>query len=378
MSVRVLHVITDLDVGGAEVTVARLAAARRASTCAVVSLKTPGPVAEHLRADGIPVIGLGMRPGRPDARAWWRLVRLIRRYRPDVVQTWLYHADLMGIAAGAATRVPVVWNVRCAELDPRDHPRSLRVLIRLLALASRWPAAVVSNSNAGRDAHIRLGYRPRQWALIPNGFDVSALRPSALDRDAVRAELDLERAAPLIGMIGRVHAMKDHDTFLRAAAIVAERCRRARFVVAGRGVGAPAFTRMVADRQFGGQLRLLDEVARPARLMAALDLFVSSSYSEAFPNVVAEAMACAVPCVVTDVGDSAAIVGDTGKVVPPRNPQALADGIMELLSMDAGARAQLGAAARERIATRYSLSRAAEQYEALYRDIAETGAGRAR
>jgi glycosyltransferase involved in cell wall biosynthesis len=371
--VHVAHLITDLEPAGAELMLARLVETFAGTQIdnAVISLGTRGPVADRIASAGVPVFALDIRPGRPDPRALWRLVRLLRRLRPALVQTWLYHADFAGLLAGALIRLPVVWNIRCAELDPRDHPSSLTPLLRALALASRYPAAVICNSFAGQRAHEQIGYRPRRWAVIPNGFDTDAFRPQPAARGELRHELGLSPAVPLVGLLARFHPMKDQATFLNAAKQVITTLPDVHIVAAGRGVdAAPSLREFVREAGLGDRIHLLPGRNDAPRFLAALDVAVSSSYGEAFPNVVGEAMACGTPCVVTDVGDSAQIVGDTGVIVPPRDPAALAAGILRLLDEDETARSARGVAARTRILADFSLTRAAARYEALYREVA--------
>jgi glycosyltransferase involved in cell wall biosynthesis len=367
---RVAHVITDLDLGGAEVTLERLLPrlTEAGVESIVVCLSTPGPLADRIRERGTPVVELNLRPGRPNPLALVRLWSLLRGFRPDLVQTWLYHADLAGLLAGLAARVPhIVWNIRCAELDPRDHPRSLPMLLRALAFSSRIPDAVICNSEAGRLAHERLGYLPRRWEIIPNGFDTDRFKPSPDARRRLRSELGLPEETPLVGLLARYHPMKDHITFLRATRVVADHRPDVHFVAAGRGVAENvALNDIVRDLGLTGRVHLSAESTDAAGFLAGLDLAVSSSYSEAFPNVVAEAMACGTPCVVTDVGASAAIVGATGVVVPPRDPAALAAGMLQELARPAAARAARGEAARARVLSEYSLDAAVVRYRQLY------------
>ena len=372
--IRVAHLITDLEVGGAEVMLARLLNAldRRRVESAVISLAANGPVGDRIQQAGVPVFTLDVTPGRVGPFALWRLVRLLRRLRPDLIQTWLYHADLAGIVAGTLARTPnVVWNIRCAELDPRDHPSSLPTLLRVLAFASRWPAAIICNSTAGRRAHEKLGYAPRRWEIILNGFDTEAFRPCPTARSGLRRELAVPDDATLVGLLARFHPMKDHATFLNAAKIVSAAKPDVHFVAAGRGVeAAPLLNSLVAELDLRGRVHLLPERNDAARFLAALDVAVSSSYGEAFPNVVGEAMACGTPCVVTNVGDSAQIVGDAGAMVPPRDAAALAAGVLGMLTLDPTSRDTLRLAARERIKSRFSLAGVAARYEQLYLDIA--------
>lgn len=370
---KVTHLITDLDTGGAEMMLARLIEAGRSNEIEqdVISLSTVGAVGERMVKRGVAVYALGLDPSRPNPLAFLKLIRTLRKLRPNVLQTWLYHADLAGIIAGRLAGVrTIVWNVRCAKLDPRDHPSSLTALLRALAFASRWPAAVICNSQAGRLAHEELGYAVRRWEILPNGFDTDEFKPSGQARADMRHRLGLSERTRVVGLLARYHPMKDHRTFLRSAALVARSRGDVHFVAAGRWVDkTAALSEMVEQLGLTGRVTLWSEVADPSDFLAGVDVAACSSYGEAFPNVVGEAMACGTPCVATDVGESAAIVGDAGKIVPPADPPALANAMCELLAMDDPARAALGRAARQRIMSEFSLERAAARYAHLYRDL---------
>jgi glycosyltransferase involved in cell wall biosynthesis len=365
--------ITELNVGGAEVMLAHVAGRsnRAEFRTTVISLSDVGAIGARIRQHNVPVYALGMRPDRVNALAMWRLVRLLRRLQPDILQTWLYHADVAGTIAAKVAGVPhTVWNVRCADLNPAEHPRSLMWLLRVLPALSALPAAVICNSTAGRREHERLGYRPRRWSMIPNGFDTDAFSPAPDARRLMRRELGIADDVPLVGMLARLHPMKDHPTFVKAAAEVARRRDDVRFVIAGRGVdGNDRLLNLARSLSISDRVRFLPERQDSAAFLAALDVAVSSSSSEAFPNVVGEAMACGVPCVVTDVGESRMLVGDTGVVVPPRDPTALADGILRVLALDPASRTDLGRRARRWIQAEFSLQPVVDQYLALYAEL---------
>lgn len=372
--ISILHVITGLDNGGAENNLVRLATRidRTRFRSSVISLTTLGACSRALTDAGVPVSAIAMRAGRPTPPAVWRLFRTIRQARPDILQTWLPHADLLGQLVGSAAGVKTIcWNIRSAELARADHPASLFWVLRWLSSLSHRPACIVTNSSAGKRAHQALGYRPRRWEFIPNGIDVERFVPSADRRHEFRERRGLSPTAPVVGMVGRYHAMKDHATFVDAAALVLQARPDARFVIVGRGVGPDngALTERVRAGRLADAMLLEGECEDAAAVFPAFDVAVSSSYSEAFPNVIAEAMACGVPCVVTDAGDSAKIVGPAGIVVPIREPAALADGILRLLAADDAARVSLGAAARARIVTEFSVNAMVARYEALYGDL---------
>lgn len=376
----VLHVITGLEVGGAEMTLARLVASldRARFRHTVVSLSPDGALATEIAAAGVPVHRLGMRRGFGSALAGiWKLRRRLRATRPDLVQTWLYHADFVGLlAARLAGMRPVVWNLRCADMDLSRYAATTRLLVRLLARLSAMPDAVIVNAEAGRRWHERLGYRPRRWAVIPNGFDVDRFRPDAAARAAFRRDLGIADNVPVIGTVARFDPMKDPGTFLRAAAILGRMRADAHFVMIGRGLDA-ANPALAADAQAAGlgpRLHLLGERRDVAALLSGFDLFALTSFSEGFPNVLGEAMAAGLACVATDVGDARLLLGDCGRIVPRADAQAMAAAWGGLIAAGPAARAALGDKARARIAADFTPAAATAAYERLYAELA--GAGR--
>jgi len=376
----IAHLITTLERGGAEAMLTKLVRAHAALgvRSLVISLTGPGFYGPELEREGIAVWSLGMRRGVPEPGALLRLAGILRREKPDLLQSWLYHADLLGLLAAPLAGVPrLAWNIRCSDMDMRRYSRLSRWLVKLLARLSRLPDAVLVNSEAGRRLHHDLGYRPKGWRVIPNGFDTALYRPDEGARREVRAELGLADDAPLVGLIARFDAMKDHATFLAAAERVARRHPEARFLLAGREVEAanPAFA-AAATGALAGRTFLLGPRADVPRLMAALDLCcLSSAFGEGFPNVIGEAMACGVPCVATDVGDAGRVIGDTGRVVAPGNPAALAEALDDLLELAPDARRHLGEAARRRIESEFSIATVAGRYLEIYRELTGIRAG---
>jgi glycosyltransferase involved in cell wall biosynthesis len=380
---KVVHVITELGRGGAEMMLCRLLERTdpRRFRHVVVSLTDGGTLGRTIEDLGITVHTLGMRLRIADVRAVWRLARLMRLERPVVLQTWLYHADLLGLIAGklAQTQIgAIVWNVRCSDMDMRRYPWSSRLTRRVLSALSASPAAVIVNSERGRLVHERIGYRPRRWVTIPNGIDLARFRPDPEAGVRLRKELGLPASARLIGMVARYDPMKDHATFLRAAAAFLRNGAPAgradvHFVLVGRGVtwDNPELRTLADGLWLRAHLHLLGERGDVECLLPALDLAsLSSSFGEGWPNVVGEAMACGVPCVVTDVGDARVIVGETGWVVRPGDPAALSHAWAELLARPEERRRALGTSARERIAACFSLEQVVEQYQAFWEQLA--------
>ena len=371
--ISVCHVITGLDVGGAETALLRLVAHsnRQEFRTLVVALTGPGALVPQFEAAGVRVVCLNARRSNFGAVAL-ALCQVVRGFRPNLLQTWLYHADLFGLMAARLCGVPVVgWNLRCAELAPADHTRSLFWIRCALARLSWLPDFVVANSAAARAAHHSIGYRPARWETIPNGFDTDVYTPSPESRLQVRGELGVGPHTPLVGMIARYHPMKDHGTFLASAALVRRQIPSVRFVLAGRKVDESNSELVTRIRSLGlaGQVTLLGEISPTHRLLAALDVAVSSSYSEGFPNVLGEAMAAGVPIVATDAGDSALIAGEIGTIVPIRHAEALAGGIAEILSLDPQEHARRGMLARQRIEAQFSIASVVRRYENLYTEL---------
>jgi glycosyltransferase involved in cell wall biosynthesis len=282
----------------------------------------------------------------------------------------MYHADLVGgvIAQWAGLR-RVFWGIHHSNLDLKTNKLLTVATAKICALLSASvPLRIVCCSEAARGAHTAFGYQSGKTELIPNGFDTELFRPDARARKAMRDELGASEEDQLVGLAGRFHPHKDHVNFLAAAQAVLSRRKSALFVLCGRGVHwrNPAFTSLLSQFDLGDRVRLLDAVPNAQRFFAAMDIVVSSSRTEAFPLAVGESMACGVPCVVTDVGDSALLVGATGLTVSSGDSAALAAGINQLLAGGETLRNQLGAAARRRIQEQFSLDSVVARYQDLY------------
>jgi glycosyltransferase involved in cell wall biosynthesis len=367
----VLHLITGLDTGGAEGMLARLVTGsdRARFRHIVVSMTGRGTFGPAIAASGIELRSLDVKRNVPDPGGLLRLRRVLREFQPDILQTWLYHADLLGLAAwrlGWARRL--IWNVRSTETI------GSAVVRRLLARWSALPDAVIVNSLEGQRFHQALGYRPRRWVHLPNGFDTVSRMPDAETGRLQRVALGIGNEAFVILLPARYHLMKDHATFLAAAALFARARPEALFAMAGSGIDLSnrALAELVAAQGIADRVLLLGERRDLAVVYPAADLVtLSSAFGEGFPNVLAEAMCCGVPCVATAIGDSAEIIGETGVIVPPRDPAALAAGWEKLASLSPERRRTLGEAARARVAERYDLAAIIARYEALYEAVAQ-------
>jgi len=290
----VMHLITGLETGGAEGMLARLATGsdRKRFRHIVVSMTGPGTIGSAIAAGGIPLRSLGIRRNVPDPVGLLRLRRVLREFRPDILQTWLYHADLLGLAAWKLGWAPrLLWNLRSTETIGSALVR------RLLARWSALPDAVIVNSLEGQRFHEALGYRPRRWVHIPNGFDTAALKPDAEAGKRQRTALGIGRDALVILLPARHHPMKDHATFVAAAARFAQARPEARFVMIGSGAeaGNRALADLISEQGIGDRVLLLGERHDLAAIYPIADVVtLSSAFGEGFPNVLAEAMCCGI------------------------------------------------------------------------------------
>jgi len=266
-----------------------------------------------------------------------------------------------------------IWNVRCSDMDMSHYSWTSRSVLHLLPWLSRWPTAVITNSEQGERVHTEMGYRPRRWLMIPNGIDVEIFRPDSAARERLLKELELPASAILVGIVARFDPMKDHRNFLRAIALARTKVPHIHAIMIGKGVDSSndALASEIARLGLGNRISMLGERNDIPRVITGLDVAVLSSlFGEGFPNVVGEAMACEIPCVVTDVGDAARIVGDTGKVVAAGDASALSEGLIELCRLGADGRRVLGAAARRRICDLFDIRLSVTRYEHCYEEIA--------
>lgn len=389
MELKGTHIITSLHADGAQQALTRIlkALGHRAQRMSVISLSDEGSIGGPIRAQGVSVQSLGMRAGWTSMCDLWRLRQTLKKSRPDVVITWLYHGDLIGgLAAKLAGRLPVVWNVRRSGVPDSGTKRATQVAVAACRkLARRLPTAVVFCSERSRREHVDRGYPAARTNVVPNGFDLSVFRPRPDAAARLRSELNLPPAAKVVGHFGRFHPAKDHATLLDAAARVATADSDVHFALCGRGVDGdnPGLATMLQRFAIAHRCHLLGHRADVAQLMAGMDLVVSSSRTEGFPNAVGEALASGVPCVGTDVGETRRIIGPGGKVVPPRDPRLLAAVCRGLLERGPAERERLGELGRRHVAEHFEISHLAEKHLQIWRaaaqgeslGAAESGAG---
>jgi glycosyltransferase involved in cell wall biosynthesis len=376
MKLRIHFIITGLAAHGAEIMLCKLLSRidRDLFDPEVISLMDMGDLGEGLQNNGISVKYLNMRRSTPDPVKFCRLARIIREFNPDLVQTWMYHSDLLGgLAAKLVGKMPVVWNIRNSNLEPGSSKSTTIMTVKACARLSRYlPDKIICCAETARTLHESLGYDPRKMVFIPNGFDTTEFKPNKQARYDIREELGISREAVIIGMVARFDPQKDIMTFIKAARVISDKRPGIQFILCGDDMSSDNKTLSAWINECGLQstIHLVGHRKDVPRMTAAFDIAtLSSAYGEAFSNSIGEAMACGIPCVATDVGDARHIVADTGKIVSIRQPEALATAWEEMLAPGMETLQALGERARERVITSFSLEHVVRQYENIYKNL---------
>jgi glycosyltransferase involved in cell wall biosynthesis len=373
-TMHVVHVIPGLGRGGAETVLYGVLAAMRDDAAirhTVVSL-TPGSEFDF-SGIGVTAIEMDAHRGVPLPGDAIRLRARIASLRPDVVQGWMYHGNLAA-AACSPRGVPVLFGIHHALDDLSAEKRLTRLVIRVGALAARRRAAAVAYcSDRGRSQHEAIGYPPDRSEYLPNGFDLDRFRPAVdeAERATIRARLGLPERAMVIGSVARLHPVKNHIGLLESFAGLAVEHPDAFLVMAGRGVvdSEGSLLRTIERLGIDRRVRLLGPRDDVPVLLRAFDVFASASLAEAFPVSIGEALASGVPCVATDVGDCAALVGDSCAVAKRADTPAFTAALSRTLGMGSPRLREVGLRARDRMAARHGIRASASAYSALYRRV---------
>ncbi|MEM9714955.1 MAG: glycosyltransferase [Pseudomonadota bacterium] len=375
---KVLHIITGLNTGGAERALYSVLAGGLTEKIEnrIVSLSNLGTMGAPLQKLGVEVDALKMRKSITSLSSIRKLQSIINKYQPDVVQGWMYHGNIAAsLSRILSPRNPEIsWNIRHSLHDVAREKRTTRYAIQ----ANRWLSpradAIIYNSKVSLEQHEAFGLSSKQSCVIPNGFDTNQLKPNPKNRNTVRLELGLNLDALVVGHVARFHPMKNHEGFLNSAVEIIDNKPNVQFLLIGRDVTLqhPALSGII-PKSLEPHFVFTDERSDISRLMSAMDtLCMSSSWGEAFPNVLAEAMAIGIPCVATDIGDSAWIIGKTGIVIESANISALNDGLLAMLEKTPKDREELGRLARQRVVSEYSIDQTVDSYFDLYQNLLGT------
>ena len=344
----------------------------------VVSLTDSGPIGKSIEMLDVPIFTLEMSSKRVNLNAFRSLRTIVTDTAPDLIQGWMYHGNLMALIASFFSKgeTPVIWNIRHSIGDLGREKFLTRQVIRLGARLSKRPKKIIYNATVSALQHEALGYECGGRVIIPNGVDLTRFSPNEGTRAKVRQRLGYESNSIVIGLLARSHPMKAHKSFIRAAGAISREFHNTQFLMAGRGIDAEnkELMRRIKSEKIEDRVRLLGEQSEVPEILAALDIVtLTSEWGEGFPNIIAEAMACERPCVVTDVGDSGFLVGNTGLLVPPNDIDAFVRALRTLISEDRVKRNLRGKNARSRISQNFSLGQVAMRYQNLYGEVLANG-----
>lgn len=327
---KILHITATLEDGGAEAVLYRLCSNDRESEHTVVSLLGPGKYGPLLEKEGITVKSFDFRSAKGLITGFFGLVNFLIRSKPDVIQTWLYYGNIIGgMASTLAGFRRVVWSIHHSNFSRGTIKPITRMMVYAGALSSRFiPRKIIFCSANATTAHEDVGYAGKKFVVIPNGYNITEFSEVPGARTAISKAHLINDNSFLIGMVARYDAQKDHANFLRALAIFKKEnpATRIQAILVGPGIDSnnKELIELIKNSNVENIVTLLGSRSDIPTLMSAFDIHVLSSLGEAFPNVLAEAMACGTPCITTDVGDAGYIVSDTGWVVPPQDSSALA------------------------------------------------------
>jgi len=336
----------------------------------VISLTNLGLIGSDLREIGLNVTALGMQPRVLSVFKLFKLILLLHQLKPDIVQTWMYHSDLLGgVVAYLCGIEKVCWNVRHCNLDA-DKNKPLTILTaKICAIFSRiLPSRIICNSKAGLQAHSHFGYHADNCCVIPNGFETNKFFPDTETRKQIRKSLKITDDKFVFGNVGRFDKQKNHHDLLAAFALVLKINPHALLICCGKGVTLEnnKIRDQIERLNISSNVLCLGYRKDVSQLLNAFDAYVSSSIGEGFSNSIGEAMASAVPCIVTNVGDSKYLVGSTGWTVDSGCSIKLAKGMSDAVCLSQPELSHKGYLARQRIVKVFSIKSVVYSFEQFY------------
>lgn len=365
---RVVFLIRSLFFGGAERQLLTLVKGmnKAAFDISILCFYNGGELeAEFLKA-GIPIISLG-KSGRWDIFPFFsKLFRILRDLQPEILHSYLSMSNILAvIAKGMAGKVKVIYGVRHAYMDLTKYDLLTRLVYKMEIWLSYFADLIIVNSYTGKSNHIRNGFASKKMMVIPNGIDTDQYHPSPAEGCDTRDRLGIPQNVQVVGLVGRLDPVKDHATFLKAAAEVLQKKPDVKFICVGDGdeVYRASLQNLAQDLGISDGIIFLTGQKNIRAVYNAMDILCSASIGESFSNAIAEAMACGVPCVVTDAGDSGILVGDYGTVVPVGDVEKLASGLARMLDLSETERHTLGIKNRKRIEENFSVDRMVKRTE---------------
>ncbi len=373
---KIIHIITGLNNGGAEAILYRLCKYNKNNKHIVISMMDKGKYGELLEKENIKVYTLGMPIGKLTFKGIIDLYKLIQKFNPDVVQTWMYHANLIGgIIAKFSGVKKIVWGIHHSNLDETHNKKSTIFIAKILGkISGIVPSDIIFCAEKSYEIHKLIGYRCKNMKVIPNGYELDKFYPNYENLENLKNQFNLNDAENIIGLVARFDELKDHNNLLHSLQLVKKKGIDFKCLLVGSNISNTniELTNMINKYDINENIILLGERNDIPNIMNLLDIHVLSSYSEAFPNVLCEAMACGVSCITTDVGDAAFIVGNTGFVVPIKAPELMSDKIIKMLyekKHDTKSWNNRKTNSRKRIVENFSIEKMIKNYEIIWNTL---------
>lgn len=367
---KIVHIITSLGEGGAETMLYKLLkyTDRKLYEVEVITMIDRSVMGDKIEELGIKLYELNMKRGIPTIRALIKAARICKD--ADIIQAWMYHADLLGFIIGKLIfKKRVFFGIRHSNLERDKNKRTTLFIAKINAFLSRYVDKVVSCSEEATRNHIKYGYEKSKFVTIPNGFEIDRYHKVMDAKEILIKELGFDCDYKIICSVGRWNVLKDYNNLLSAVEILSRNRRYVKCLIAGTDIDYKnkELGHLIQEKNLKETIILLGRRNDIPTIMSASDVFVLSSSGEGFPNVIGESMACEVPCVVTNVGDCASIVGELGLVVERKNPLELASAIEKLLDLNVEQRDLLGKKLRKRVIDMFDINYIVKNFEELYK-----------
>lgn len=372
---KVIHVIIGLNVGGAELMLKRLVESHLTTDSiqhTVISLTSLGVLGPELQKQGVSVHSLNMSTILKGPLVLFKLRALLKKLQPDVVHSWMYHADLLaGIAAFSLGIGNIVWGIRSTDITKGGSKATLVIRKLCAYLSYRIPKEIVCAANVSRDVHVEVGYDPSKMQVIPNGFDITRFSNNRAAGETLRKKLEIPEGALAFISVGRYSPVKDHRTFVLAACELLKHNNNAHFLMVGRDLleSNSALMKLILSSGAESRFHLLGQRSDIPVCLASADVFCLHSVTEGFPNVLGEAMLTGLPCITTDVGDARLLLGADEMTVKASDPKLLAQKMEAMSDLAENERKEVGLRNRNRIIDEFSLSSVSNQYMKLYIEL---------
>lgn len=366
--IKIVHIIVGLNNGGAEMMLYKLLKYmdKEKYECSVISMMDEGIMGERIKKLGIPVRCLNMKRGIPSIQAVIKTLRICKN--KDIIQTWMYHADLLGFIVSKILKNKIIWGIHHSNLEKNKNKKSTLLIAKINSYLSRWTDGIVSCSIVAKEKHIEYGYYREKINIIPNGFELDKFKYIENSKKILEKEFPILKDKLIFALVARYEILKDHKTCFEAMKIIKERYSK-NFILLLCGTNINKnnleLIKLIEENKIQENILLLDRREDIPIIMSATDIYISSSLGEAFPNVIGEAMACETPCIVTDVGDSAYIVGNTGEIVERQVPEQLAEKIISFIEEKKYLTNRK--LCRERVLKNFEINKIVEEYESLYK-----------